>query len=196
MVIDAGNTQFANLPSVVHVEGRHCKLEREGALARDVLSELLLCRILFICTGNTCRSPMAQALCTKLLADRIGCPQADLKSHGFLVQSAGLAAMMGVTASAEAVQVAEELGADLSGHQSAMVTLEMLQWADHVFTMTSSHWYSLLSVPNSGFPVPRMLSPYHEDIADPIGGPLVDYRTCAQQITACLQLRLPEILES
>ncbi len=195
-IVDAGAAQHALPPSIVEADGRRCRLTRAGALTGEQLDALTCSRILFVCTGNTCRSPMAEALCAKLLTDRLGGTRADLLKHGFSVQSAGLAAMMGNEASSEAVQVASDLGADLSAHRSAPATIAMLQWADFVFAMTASHWYSLKSANVPGAPTPRMLSPLFEDVVDPIGAGLLDYQTCARQILDSLQQRLPEILES
>src|SRR5262249_43476051 len=103
------------------------------------------CHILFVCTGNTCRSPLAQAMCARLLADRLGCEPADLPARGFSVQSAGLAAMIGAEATAEAVAVAREMGADLSGHKSQPLTRELLAQTDLLFTMTQAHLHILNS---------------------------------------------------
>ena len=195
-VIDGGPAQVPDVPTVVRAEGRRCVLEKPGALTAEQLDELTLCRALFVCTGNTCRSPLAEALCAKLIADAWGCTSAELAQRGFCVQSAGLAAMMGAEASSDAVVVAKDLGADLSHHRSRMITMEALLWADHVFGMTTSHCQTLESVLAEGLIVPRLLSPTFQDITDPIGGALVDYRTCAHQILACLKARLPELLES
>ena len=194
-VVDAGPTQYAGLPTIVRIDGA-CVVERPGILTQEQIDELALCRILFICTGNTCRSPLAETLCAKLLADHWGRPAAELKQLGFCVQSAGLAAMMGNRASAEAVTAASDLGVDLSQHKSAMVTMDMLVWADHLLGMTAGHCYTLESILGEGMTPPRPLSPTFEDISDPIGGALADYRTCATQILACLRARLPEWLES
>jgi len=101
---------------------------------------------------------------------------------------------MGGEASPDAVRVVADFGADLSGHRSRMASMEMLLWADHIFVMTASHVYSLAAIVN--IPEPRLLSPAGDDIADPIGGEVADYRTCAEQIIQCLQERLPELLES
>ena len=60
-----------------------------------MLREQSSCLIVFICTGNTCRSPLAEALCKKRLSDRLGCGVEELPGHGFSVVSAGLAASMG-----------------------------------------------------------------------------------------------------
>ena len=179
-VVDGGPTQFANIPTVVRAEGRRCRVQQEGVLTREQIDELALCRILFICTGNTCRSPMAAGLCARLLADRLGCAPGELNQHGFLVQSAGLSAMMGGLATPDAVRVAADLGADLSRHRSVRLDLDMLAWSDHVFAMTASHEYALKSVPVDDLPVPRLLSSRDVDVADPIGGELADYRAVRQ----------------
>jgi protein-tyrosine phosphatase len=194
-IIDAGPAQHARAPTVVRAVGRRCVLEQAGALAAAQIDELARCRIVFICTGNTCRSPMAQALCVKMLADALGCGVNELAKHGYSVQSAGLAAMMGAQATPDAVKAAAELGVDLGQHSSRMVTREMLEWADFLFAMTQGHCWTLESVPIA-MPAPRMLAPTGVDIADPMGGTWVDYKACAQQLRDCLQQRLPEILES
>ena len=193
-ILDAGETQFGAMPTVVQAEGRRCRLVRENAVTREQIDELALCRILFICTGNTCRSPMAEVLCAKLLAEQLGCTPGELSRHGFCVQSAGLAAMMGSEASPDGVRVVADHGADLSRHRSRMATMEMLLWADHIFTMTASHAYALSPV--AQIQTPQLLSPAGDDVADPIGGELSDYRTCAEQIIQYLRQRLPELLEA
>ena len=195
-IVDAGATQFGGPVTIVKAVGRRCLVERLGVLLQEQIDELAVCRILFICTGNTCRSPMAERLCAKLLSDHLGCAPADLSQQGFCVQSAGMAAMMGGEASPDAVRVAAELGTDLASHRSRMATWEMFAWADHVFAMTAGQWYALRDIAAATMPPPSMLSPRHEDIADPIGGELADYRTCAHQILECLKERLPELLES
>ena len=195
-IVDGGPTHFGNLPTVVRAEGRRCRVQQEGVLTREQIDELALCRILFICTGNTCRSPMAAGLVCAIAGGSAWLRAGELNQHGFLVQSAGLSAMMGNVATPDAVCVAADLGADLSQHRSVRVDVDMLAWSDHVFAMTASHEYALKSVPVDDLPEPRLLSPRDEDVADPIGGELADYRACASQILECLQQRLPELLES
>jgi len=91
--------------------------------------------------------------------------------------------------------VVADLGADLSCHRSRMATMEMLTWADHIFCMTASHAHALAPIGHA-IATPRLLSPAGDDVADPIGGALADYRTCADQIVQYLRQRLPEFLES
>lgn len=141
--------------------------------------------VLFVCTGNTCRSPLAEVLCKRLLADRLGCTPNDLPARGFFVTSAGVMAYPGEVASEGAVTAAAELGADLSAHRSRPVTPELLANATDVLAMTGGHLAVLAyRFPNVG-PPPLPLADRH-DIPDPIGGELEEYRACAQAIAAQL----------
>lgn len=194
VVLDGGAYSDPRGPSIIEASGRRYLVRFEGGLPADFVDELARCRILFLCTGNTCRSPMAKALCVKLLADALHCRPDELPSRDFSVESAGLAAYRGGPASPEAVQVAAEFGADLSNHRSEQASVETVAWADHIFTMTASHLSAISGVPCIS--TPRLLSPTGQDVSDPIGGALSDYRTCAEQIIQCLKERLPEILES
>lgn len=133
-------------------------------------------KLLFICTGNTCRSSMAEALAGRLLEDRFGA------GGNIEVYSAGLAASPEEAASPFAVEAMAWKGIDMSDYRAAMLTLEMVQAADLVLTMTRGHLKQV-----------NMMFPGHtgktftladfagsgSDIADPIGQPLDVYRQCA-----------------
>lgn len=181
--------------TVVAVDGRRATVLREGSIASEEIEASRRCRVVFVCTGNTCRSPLAGVLCRRLLADTLGVAVTDLAEHGFEVASAGLAAMEGDPASHEAVEVARELGADLSAHASRPLTMEMVDRADHLFTMTSGHLRMLASLRLPVGPEPQLLSAWGEDVPDPIGGPRELYEACAERIRLCLRERLPQILE-
>lgn len=88
-------------------------------------------RILLVCTGNTCRSPMGEALLRRALEAR-GWSHVE-------VRSAGVGAAPGARASAEAVRVAERHGLDLSDHRSTPLEGELMDWADLILTMSPSH---------------------------------------------------------
>ncbi len=121
--------------------------------------------MLVVCTGNTCRSPMAEGLLKAMMEEK-GIPG--------LVSSAGLCALEGLPASLFAVEVMKEWGIDLSGHRSRQVTLSLVEQADHVIGITSRHVESLLAT----FPEyqSRIFTFPLPDIPDPYGSPLETYR--------------------
>ncbi len=196
LVVDAGTCPLGQLPTLVKVTGKSWEVRREGCLPAAQVAATAACRILFVCTGNTCRSPLAEALCVRLLADQLGCAPEDLPRRGFLVQSAGLAAMIGEEAAAEAVMTAQELGGDLTRHRSQPLTYELYAQADFVFAMTGSHLYALQAARVDAAPVPALLSPAGADVADPLGGERAIYQACAHEILGHLRQRVPEILQA
>lgn len=141
--------------------------------------------VLFVCTGNTCRSPLAERLCKRLLADRLGCQPSELASHGFVLQSAGVMAYPGDEASPPAVDVAAEMGAELADHRSRPVTPELLAGATDVIAMTAGHLGLLLHRFGGVGPSPELLAE-SGDVPDPIGGSLDEYRACARSIAGHL----------
>jgi protein-tyrosine phosphatase len=150
--------------------------------------------VLFICTGNTCRSPLAEALCKARLAERLGIGIAKLEAKGFTIRSAGVAAMPGDAASEEAVAVAREYGVDLSGHRSRAITRDELSRATDVIAMTGAHAY-LLSMMHPAIGPPPELLCGSDDLPDPIGGDAAIYRACAAIIVHHVDRLISEWLE-
>jgi len=189
IVLDDGRTRYAQPATTVEIGTDDVRVVRAGIVSEETLRRLSSLMVLFVCTGNTCRSPMAEAMFRQMVAERFGCPADEIDDKGVVVSSAGLAAWGGGKASAGALEAMAEVGADLSGHESQPLTENLVRQSDVILTMTASHRAAILSqFPEAGGRV-AMLSPDRQDVLDPIGGPLATYRRCAQQIRGYLAAR-------
>jgi len=169
-------------PSRVRIEGSRWRVERMGVVSEAELMRASARWIVFLCTGNTCRSPMAEGLCKQRLAERLGCGIAELVERGYNILSAGLATYPDDGAAPEAVEVVRALGADLAGHRSRALTETLLRQADHVIAMTRAHLINLLGRYSPTPAALSLLCGAEGDLEDPIGGGLEVYQACALTI--------------
>ena len=191
LLLDDGLTRLGEDSTIIRFSDDEWKLLRAGPYSERAIRKMLHRRVVFVCTGNTCRSPMAAGLAKKLLADREQCRIGDLRKYGLEVVSAGLFAGDGSRATPEAVRAAKTRGADISRHRSRKLTSELTDSADVIFCMTEFHVSGVRRVsPSAANKVHRL----HEDgdIPDPIGGGLDVYRQTAEGIEEALQARLDE----
>ena len=138
--------------------------------------------IVFVCTGNTCRSPLAEGLMKKLLADR--------GINSISVTSAGLAAYPGDEVSEKSVISARKYGVDISAHRSRRISEYLLK--DSIFVcMTAAHAQALAPYLDE-----NRLFAIDNGVADPYGGTQEIYDLCAEQINAALPALLRDIIRS
>ena len=156
---------------------------RAGVYAPRIVERLTRLHILFVCTGNTCRSPMAEAFAREIAAERGG---------GVTVSSAGVNAADGYAASPEAVDAAGDAGGGLASHRSHALTARAVLDADVIYTLTEAHLRLLLErFPDASSKASR-LDP-DADVPDPIGGSAADYEAAAGQIRSAVEARLAEL---
>ncbi len=193
LVLDDGPCRFGQPSSVVRVKDNAYEILRVGVVPERTLRRLSSTMVLLVCTGNTCRSPMGELLCRDMLAKRLGCAIDELEERGVLVMSAGIAAMIGGRASAEAVRTMSEKGLDLTGHETQPLTEPLVRHADVIYTMTRSHREAIVAQWPGAAERVRLLCTDGSDVDDPIGGPVGHYKSCAAQIQAQLKPRLDEL---
>lgn len=152
--------------------------------------------ILFVCTGNTCRSPMAAGILKDLLK------KSEHSSKDIEVKSAGISVIQKGQANPKSIKVTKDMDIDISNHTTKALTEKLVDKADLILTMTQSHKQQILIVqPQARDKVFTLLEFIREegsveniDIYDPFGLPEDEYEKTAQQLLSALEIALPKII--
>ena len=192
-VLDGGPTRFGTSSTVVRLVGTDYKIIREGVLSAAQLRRVMNVSILLVCSGNSCRSPIAEALCRRMLAAKLSVGPGELVEHGYNVASCGTRTTVGMSASVEVREIADELGLDLSEHISRPATKRMLASADLVYVMTPDQIETLVKLCPEAKGTVMLLDPKGRPIADPHGGDSETYRRCVFLIQEALRKRIEKL---
>ncbi len=190
--IDAGNTKLQVESSIIDLTAEPPEILREGAIKKeDILNIARKKTILFVCTGNSCRSVMAKALLEKIMRDK--------KRDDVEVLSAGIIMLGGMGATEPTKAILEREDMDVSGHISQRVTQDMIKKSDMILVMERLQEKNILEIaPEVKFRLFLLkefakISDKGFDIADPIGKPLEFYEKTYEIIKESVE-RISNIL--
>ena len=159
-----------------------------GAVPLAPIQQLFL----FVCSGNTCRSPMAAAIGNFEIATRLRLPIAAITHGNVRALSAGISAHVGAPMTAETKEALRLIGVPANGHRAGDLTEELAHSVERIFCMTRDHRDAVIAMVPEAAPKTQCLDP-EGDVEDPTGRNLSDFVSCARRIRSLVKLHFAEI---
>ncbi|MBA7481336.1 Threonylcarbamoyl-AMP synthase [subsurface metagenome] len=193
MLLDAGPCKHKKSSSIVKIGKIGLEILRPGVYSQAQLDAMSAVKFLFVCTGNTCRSPMAEGIFRKYLAEKLQCKVDQLNKIGYKVRSAGVIDTAGVPASAEAITACAARGINLIAHRNKGLSKELIEESDFIFAMERMHQEKIIALSPEAASKCSLLAG-DKGIADPIGHPQEFFNSCADMIEAAVKKKISELV--
>jgi len=193
LLLDAGPCKYKKSSTVVKIGKTGLEILRKGVYSQADLEALSTVRFLFVCTGNTCRSAMAEGIFRKYLAKKLQCDVDQLDRMGYKISSAGIMKMSAAPASAEAVVACKDRGIDIKKHKSNILSPQLIEESDFIFAMEQIHCDRVRAFTPEAADKCTLLAE-NKEIADPIGQPQEFFNRCAEMIENAVRRRIDEIV--
>jgi tRNA threonylcarbamoyl adenosine modification protein (Sua5/YciO/YrdC/YwlC family) len=193
MVLDAGPSRYKKSSTIVKMGVYDLQMLREDVYTSEQVREAATIQFLFVCSGNTCRSPMAVGILRKYLAEKCGCPLDRVEEKGYKILSAGTMGIIGMPATIQAIAACEARGVDITKHRSLALSRELIEQSDVIYAMSRFHLMQIVSMcPNATERCSLLAETV--DIPDPIGQSMEVYENVASVIEKAVKKRIEELV--
>jgi protein-tyrosine phosphatase len=193
LLLDAGLCKYKKSSTVAKIGRKGLEILRHGVYSQEELEAMSQVRFLFVCTGNTCRSPMAEGMFRKYLAEKLECQVDQLERMGYKIFSAGVVDMGGSPASAEAIAACAAKGIDIRAHRSRRLSEPLVKESDFIFAMCRMHHERITAV-DPGAADRCVLLAGNDEVPDPVGQRQEVYGSCAELIEKAVKKRIGELV--
>jgi len=193
LLLDSGPCKYKKSSTVVKIGKRGLEILRPGVYLQAEVEMMWAVQFLFVCTGNSCRSPMAEGMFRKYLAEKLECKVDQLDEMGYKVVSAGVIGLSGMPASPEAIAACAAKGISIKAHKSRALSPQLVEESDFIYGMGQTHCQRIVAFGPEAARKCGLLA-MNQEIADPIGQSQQVYNSCADLIERAVEKRISELV--